>query len=221
MTSQVNLLGEDYLKNRTNKEWLRELRLPSYQRNPAIANLREVLLRGLRSALSSWPRVDRDTLEDLVQDALLKIMGNIDSFRGECRFTTWALKIAVRTALSELRRRHWRNISLEAPGNPALPIISETLVEKTAGPEQQAIQRLLLKTLNRIISSELTERQRSALIAVRVQGMPIDEVARRMGTNRNSLYKLMYDARKHLKKAILAEGLTPREILDAFDDRKS
>ena len=79
------------------------------------------------------------------------------------------------------------------------------------------MQNDILDVLRRVITEELTDKQRQALIAVRFQGMPMAEVARRMGTNTNALYKLLFDARKRLKQRILAKGLSPEDILDAFD----
>jgi RNA polymerase sigma-70 factor (ECF subfamily) len=73
-----------------------------------------------------------------------------------------------------------------------------------------------LSTLSRIIATELTDKQRQALVAARIHGMPLEEVARRMGTNRNALYKLLHDARQRLKKRMMDEGLSPQDVLAAF-----
>ncbi len=200
---------------RTNQEWLDALRGPG--RDKALADLRAFLVRGLRYALPNQASVTEADLEDFAQEALL-ILAGLDSFRGESRFTTWAQKIAVRVALTELRRHRWRDVSLdEMTGFPdADPFIPDTLADPSAGPEQQAIQRMLLSTLRRIIATELTDRQRQALVAARIHGMPLEEVARRMGTNRNALYKLLHDARQRLKKRMMAEGLSPQDVLAAF-----
>ena len=212
------------MTERTNQEWLAALRGPRHEK--ALADLRALLVRGLRYALASWAVVDEAILEDFAQDALLKILDGLDSFRGESRFITWAQKIAVRVALTELRRHRWRDVSLdEMTGSPdADPstgvrrrlLLPDTLADPSAGPEQQAIQRMLLSTLRRIIATELTDKQRQALVAARFHGMPLEEVARRMGTNRNALYKLLHDARQRLKKRMMAEGLSPQDVLAAF-----
>jgi len=205
---------------RTNQEWLDALRGPG--RDKALADLRAFLVRGLRWAdghgLANQASVTEADLEDFAQEALLKILAGLDSFRGESRFTTWAQKIAVRVALTELRSHRWRDVSLdEMTGFPdANAFIPDTLADPSAGPEQQAIQRMLLSTLRRIIATELTDRQRQALVAARIHGMPLEEVARRMGTNRNALYKLLHDARQRLKKRMMAEGLSPQDVLAAF-----
>jgi RNA polymerase sigma-70 factor (ECF subfamily) len=203
------------MKERTNQEWLTDLRGP--ERDEALADLRAFLVRGLGYAFASRSDVDEAILEDFAQDALLKILAALDTFRGESKFTTWAQKIAVRVGLTELRRRRWQDVSLngmvEARGMDFTP---EAMVDRTAGPDQQAMQHMLLDKLRQLIATELTDKQRQALVAVRIQGMPLEEVARRMGTNRNALYKLLHDARQRLKKKMEAEGLTPEEVLAAF-----
>jgi RNA polymerase sigma-70 factor (ECF subfamily) len=200
---------------RTNEEWLAALRGP--EQEEALADLRAFLVRGLGYALANRSDVDDQILEDFAQDALLKILNALDTFRGESRFTTWAQKIAVNVAFTELRRRRWQDTSLEAiTEGTSLDFVPDMLIDRTAGPDQQAVQSAFLETLRRLISTELTDKQRQALIAIRIQGMPLEEVARRMGTNRNALYKLLHDARQRLKKEMEEEGLSPQDVLAAF-----
>jgi len=204
------------MTERTNQEWLAALRGP--ERDDALADLRAFLVRGLRYALASWPNVDEAALEDFAQDALLKILKGLDSFRGESRFTTWAQKIAVHVAFTELRRLRWRDVSLNGlKESRDIDFVPNTMVDPSAGPEKQAMQRQVLSTLRRLIETELTDKQRQALVAARLHGMPIEEIARRMGSNRNALYKLLYDARQRLKKHLLAEGLSLQDVLAAFE----
>jgi RNA polymerase sigma-70 factor (ECF subfamily) len=201
---------------RTNEEWLTALR--GSRRDEALADLRTFLVRGLRYALASWSGVDEAALEDFAQDALLRILNGLDSFWGESRFTTWAQKIAVNVAFTELRRRRWQDVSLNGlRQSQDGDFIPDTLVDPVAGPEKQALQRMMLSNLRRLIATELTDKQQQALVAVRIHDIPLAEVARRMGTNRNALYKLLHDARQRLKKRMMAEGLSPQEMLAAFD----
>jgi RNA polymerase sigma-70 factor (ECF subfamily) len=201
---------------RTSEEWLSDLR--GEGQDEALSDLRALLKRGLTYALSGRPNVDEGSIEDFCQDALLKILDKLDTFRGESQFTTWAQKVAVYTALTELRRRRWRDVSLNGivesrEGDDSLAILTDS----TAGPEQETAQGMLITMLQRLIREELTDKQRQAMTAAVFKGMPLDEVARRMGTNRNALYKLMHDARKRLKKRMLAEGLSAQDVLAAFD----
>jgi RNA polymerase sigma-70 factor (ECF subfamily) len=202
------------MADRTNQEWLDALRGPG--REDALSDLRVLLVRGLRRAL---PDVPEQNLEDFVQEALLKILAGLDSFRGESRFTTWAFKIAVHEAFTELRRRRWQNISLqdlvarydEGDFTPA------ALADQAPSPEQRVTQQMLLEIVRRLIDEELTDLQRQAMVAAVFGGMPGDEVARRMGTNRNALYKLLYDARRRLQSRLLARGLSVDDVMEAFE----
>src|SRR3712207_2512113 len=199
-------------KERSNDQWLAALRGP--RKDQALAELRTILVRGLRAALRGGANGTESLVEDFAQEALIKILANLDSFRGECRFTVWAQKVAVRTAFAEMRRRKWRDVSLdeailghkESVGVP---------VDSLADPEQFATQRTIMAEFRRFVDEELTDKQRRALLAA-LGGMHLEEVARRMGTNRNALYKLLHDARKRLKRRMVAEGLSPQEVLGAF-----
>ncbi len=204
------------MADRTNQQWLAELRGP--ERQSALADLRALLLRGLRYALMDRYGVSEAHLEDFVQEALLKILDGLDTFRGESHFITWANKIAVRVAFSELRRKRWEDVSLQdllAPyGEDFTPAF---LTDPDPSPEKRVTQEALLALVQRTIKQDLTARQRQAITAVMVGGMSLEEVARRMDTNRNALYKLIHDARQRLQRALLAQGLSPEEILAAFE----
>jgi RNA polymerase sigma-70 factor (ECF subfamily) len=183
----------------------------------ALADLYDLLVRGLRAALGSYGAGVDANAEDFAQEALIKITGNLGSFRGESRFTTWAQKIAMNVALTELKRRRWRDVSLQdlvarreaAARGPADPRLT---------PEQLTFQNMVLRELHRIVDEELTDKQREAVVAVILEGMPVSEVAKRMGTNQNALYKLLHDARRKLKRRMEVAGLSPHEVLAAFDE---
>jgi RNA polymerase sigma-70 factor (ECF subfamily) len=158
-------------------------------------------------------------IEDFAQDALVKILASLDGFRGESRFTTWARKIAVRVAFTELRRRRWKDVSLQGlldkygdgDFTPAL------LADSSPAPPELAMQGMVAELLRELIENELTARQRDAMTAVMAGHMPLEEVARRMGTNRNALYKLLHDARLRLKQLLEMRGLSAADVLAAYD----
>lgn len=206
------------MTQRTNQEWMEALREPISEE--ALTDLREILLRGLRASLSRRVNTDLDALtEDFAQEALLKILKSLETFRSESRFTTWAQKIAIHVAFTELRRRRWKDVSLqdiiETPeGDEYTPAI---LTDPSASPEMEATQNNMLDVVRGLIENELTEKQRTAIIAILQGGMPLDEVARKMNTNRNALYKLIHDARRRLQDRLEEKvGLTAEEVLALF-----
>ncbi len=189
----------------------------------AFADLRLELLRAIKSYLtkrhgSSEPfhsEETRDLAEDCAQEAILIIQAKLESFRGESRFMTWAYSIAIRVVLGELRRRRWRKATIErAQLGQVLPVWP---IEEP-GPERSLQRQEAWALLTRLIDTTLTPLQRTVVVAHAFQGMPLDEVAAWLGTNRNSLYKLIHDARKRLKRALLVERVTHKDLIAMFDE---
>lgn len=205
------------MQTRSNEEWLNDLR--GENQDQAIEDLRRVLKRGLIYALSSRIQTDLETqVDDFVQDAILRILDKMDTFRGESQFTTWAQKVAVRVAFTEMRRQRWKDISIEdllpEDSGDFTPLV---LSDPSPDPEKRASQTIMLEMVDEMLKTEITERQRTALLAIMHGGMPLDEVARQMDTNRNALYKLLHDARKQMRSRLLEKGLTPQEVLEVFE----
>lgn len=206
------------MQTRTNEEWLSDLR--GDNQDLAIGDLTRVLKRGLIYALSSRIQTDLETqVDDFVQDSVLRILDKMDTFRGESKFTTWAQKVAVRVAFTEMRRQRWKDISIEdlmpEDSGDFTPLV---LSDPSPDPEQRTSQTLMLEMVDEMLKTDLTERQRTALMAVMHGGMPLEEVARRMDTNRNALYKLLHDARKQMRSRLVEKGLTPQEVLEVFEN---
>jgi len=191
------------------------------ERESALADLHEILLRLLPRALIRWLSAGDPALaplvEDVAQETLLRVLDKLNSFEGRSQFTTWVYKIAVRIALTELRRERWKETSLDEMSDEGMPDNEPWLAATDEpGPESISEQRDALQHLQRILSEELTGKQRQALTAVGIQGMPLEEAARRLGTNRNALYKMMHDARLRLKNRLEKEGLPVESLLEMF-----
>ncbi|GAB4419070.1 MAG: sigma-70 family RNA polymerase sigma factor [Anaerolineales bacterium] len=210
------------MSTRDNKQWLADLRASGERHASAIADLRAVIARGLPFALSRWlspsnPQFDA-LVEEVTQETLLRVLDQMDTFEGRSQFTTWVHKIAIRIALTELRRKRWQDSSLdEIVDNEDMPTPQGLLRDTGASPEQSAERADMLAHVKRVINEELTERQRNALVMLGIQGMPMEETAKKLNTNRNALYKLLHDARLRLKKRLEEEGFSAQEILAAFE----
>jgi len=210
------------MEKRTNEKWLADLRSTGADRDAALEDLRQIILSGLPYALSKWlPSSDPQFVplaEEVAQDTLLRVLDRLDTFEGRSQFTTWVHTIAVRIALTELRRQKWRDVSLESLTDEDDPDILPLQIKSDIPATETLVERAdLLDRVQRIIDEELTEKQRRALVAVAFKGMPLGEVARRMGMERNALYKLLHDARLHLKKRMEKEGILTSDVFEAIE----
>jgi len=210
------------MSERSNEEWLTSLRSTDKAKQGALADLREIILNSLPYALSKYlhptnPHFD-PLIQEVAQESLLRVMDRLETFEGRSKFTTWVHTISVRIALTELRRARWKEVSLDElqsgmESDDKMLEMPDQDMDVEASAEQSEIMAMIQKTMMEI----LTEKQRKALMAVAVRGMPIAEVADRMGSNRNALYKLLHDARLKLKSHFEERGITPENILSSFE----
>ncbi len=212
------------MTTRTNEAWLSELRSSGSTREDALEDLRSVIQKGLPYALSRWLSPDQpqfnSLVEEVTQETLLRVLDQLGTFEGRSQFTTWVHKIAVRIALTELRRKRWRDASLdELTENEDIPPPPGLLADPQAGPETSAERADMMVRVRRIIDEELTERQRQALLLLGVQDMPMEDAARKLKTNRNALYKLLHDARLRLKNRLSMEDINAHEVLALFEQK--
>ncbi len=218
------------MTERTNEAWLADLRAEPEVQARALTDLQARLQRGIfyylsreRSDLSGLSNHELTQMaEDLAQDATLRVMENLDSFRGDSLFTTWATRIATRVAISDLRRARYKDFSLDdlTANGDLLPLTSNPVAStKPPSPERAAEQAEILSKIQTALDEVLTERQQQALIAVTVRGVPLEVVAEQMNTNRNALYKLLHDARRKLKTHLESQNISMDYVLNLFQDQ--
>lgn len=162
--------------SRDNDHWIADLRA---EQESALADLREALVRNLRRGVTQ--RADDESfLEDIAQESLMRVLDRLDQFEGRSRFLTWATAIAIRIAYSELRRSRWKDVSLDEfmSGSEFIP---ERAIDRDASPDARLTHQSLLESLQQVIQTDLTEKQRTALLA-EIKGMPQDEIARHLGS---------------------------------------
>ncbi len=201
-------------QSRDNAEWVRALRAGGADGEAAQRDLRLFVVRGLRRILSSRGVAD-DLSEDFAQETLMRVRERLGEFRGESRFTTWVLSIAIRLVFDELRHRRWKDVSFETvTADARTPVAFEPRVE--ASQEKRALRERVLAALRQVLQNKLTPRQRDVLVA-ELNGMPHAEIAARLGMNRNALYKLSHDARKRVKAHLEAAGVSAGDVLWVFE----
>ena len=190
-------------------EWLRVLAGAGPRREVALSRLHGMLLRIARGEV--WRRGPRlqltgPELDDLAYqaaaDALIAITGKLGQFRGASRFTTWAYKFVILEVSAKIGRHFWRH--------PSVPFDAEDW-DRLPGrfgfdPAQEAEWRDLLAALHRAVDAELTARQRRVFVAIVLNSVPLDTLVIEMDSNRNAIYKTLFDARRKLRAVLVANG---------------
>jgi RNA polymerase sigma-70 factor (ECF subfamily) len=198
------------LADAESREWLRCLRAEGATREEAIARLHGLLLRAARFEVArrrpALPHVRGDELDDIAteaaDDALMSVLRRLDDFRGASRFTTWVYKFALLEAAVKLRKRAWQGREV-----PLEPESWSVFASPGLGPAAEVEQGELLSILQAAIGDVLTPHQRRVLVALAVNGIPIDVLADRLHSTRGALYKTLHDARRKLRAHLDECGL--------------
>lgn len=179
-------------------------------RDKAISQLREALVRGLSKALAG--RYGKPvSAEDVAQEALVKILRTLDRFEQKSKFITWSMTIAIRIGISDLRRKHHADQSIELfQSNDGGRF--EIAGDNYANSPELHCKTELLQTLQNLVETDLTEKQRIVIRAY-LSDYSTDGIAKAMGMNRNAVYKLFHDARQKLKSGIQAAGYDTDDVL--------
>jgi RNA polymerase sigma-70 factor (ECF subfamily) len=194
------------------RRWLARLAPGARDRDGAIAEL-HVLLRGAarfevvrRAAM--LPHLRGEQLDDIAvqaaDDALVAVLAKLGTYRGASRFTTWAYKFALLEASTAMRRRAWQHREVVL-GAEEWSVLSHS----RPTPEADAQTAELLRAIAAACKAELTTHQREVLVALAIDGVPIDVLAERLNTTRGALYKTLHDARRKLRRRMAADGLLP------------
>ena len=199
------------------RAWLDDLRTVGRTKDEAIARLHALLLRAARFEIArrrvTMPYLRGDELDDLAaeaaDDAVVSVLRRLDDFRGLSRFSTWAYKFALLEAAVKLRKRAWQSREI--------PLEDETwnrLASARPGPDDQAETGVLLDAVREGIANGLTPHQRRVLLALAVDGVPIDVLADRLGSTRGALYKTLHDARRKLRAHLAERGVALGQWLE-------
>ena len=212
---------------RTNQEWLHDLTASGATQEAAIADLRDLLLRAalyfFSRNLNDFEKHNGDEIlqraEDCAQDALIAVLNHLPDFRGDSKFTTWAYKFAINIALMAARRERWKGVSLDELVSSSESHFFEWILQDKvdgAAPEESALQSEVRRIIQDVIKHDLTDKQRHVLTMMVFNEVPLDEVVRHLGSNRNAVYKMLHDARRKIKSSLQARGFEIGEMLSLF-----
>jgi len=189
--------------------WLRRLEASGGERQAAERELHARLVRialaevRRRSASTpvAGPELD-DVAHQAAGDAMLAILAKLGDFRGESRFITWAYRFVILEVSSKLGRHYWRDppVALDAGQWERLPD------RLGIDPEQQAESAGILAEVRRVVEDDLTAHQRRVFVAIVVDGIPLNALAAELDLGRNAIYKVIFDARRKIRRALVANG---------------
>ncbi len=192
------------------RAWIEALGDQGAARDDAIARLHALLLRAARFEVGrrrpTLPHLRGNELDDIAleaaDDALVSVLARLEDFEGRSRFSTWAYKFALLEAAVKLRKRSWQGREI-----PLEPESWSLFADRGSSPEDDAEQSELLREIREATESVLTPHQRRVLVAIALNGVPIDVLAERLGSTRGALYKTLHDARQKLRAHLAARGL--------------
>ena len=199
---------------RENRAWVRDLSSGGDRRELASRRLYEFLQRAARAEAGRraarlrlvGPELD-DIAHQAAADALLTICRKVETFRGDCKFTTWAYKFVIFDVAAKVNRHFWQRADVAFDDEDWERLPARVGIE----PESHAESRDLMDAVHRAVDEKLTARQRMVFVAMVLKGMPTDVLADQLGATHNAIYKMMFDARRKLRTALVDAGYLPEQ----------
>lgn len=189
--------------------WLHRLGAAGAERPAAERELHARLVRIARAEVrrrSGSTPVNGQELDDLAHqaadDAMLAILAKLEDFRGESRFITWAYRFVILEVSAKLGRHYWRHpsVALDAGQWERLPD------RFGIDPARHAEAAGVLAEVRRVVEEELTAHQRRIFVAIVVDQVPRDALVAELGLQKNAIYKVIFDARRKIRRALVAKG---------------
>lgn len=210
--SQVRVVSAEVA--RENRAWVRDLSSCGDRRELASRRLYEFLQRAARAEAGRraarlrlvGPELD-DIAHQAAADALLAICGKVETFRGDCKFTTWAYKFVIFDVAAKVNRHFWQRAGVAFDDEDWDRLPARLGIE----PEAHAESRDLMDAVHRAVDEKLTAKQRMVFVALVLNGMPTDVLADQLGATHNAIYKVMFDARRKLRTALVEAGYLPEQ----------
>jgi len=173
-----------------------------YQRGEVRAF--EVLLTRHRRAIYNFILRfvgDRETAEDLLQEAFLRVIKGAEAYKRQAKFTTWLYTIARNLCVDQTRRRkHRKHASLDAPidATDDSGTLLDVIPSGEMASDRVAANKQLHATMQRAIE-ELSEDQREVFLMREVLDLPFKQIADVVGVPENTVKSRMRYALEKLR----------------------
>lgn len=143
---------------------------------------------------------DEEEAEDVAQEVFIAVFKNIDSFRGDAKFSTWLFRIASNRAKNRVKylaRRH-RQSHQDLDDTPESNIDANPVGGDTDRPDERAMGRELEDVVQRGLR-ELDEKYRDVVVLRDIEDLTYDEMAEALDVPEGTIKSRLYRARSKLK----------------------
>ena len=146
-------------------------------------------------------RNDEDA-EDVLQDAFLKAYTHLDNFKGDSKFYTWIVRIAVNEALMRLRKRKTdRSVPLDEPVELGEETVQREIAVWEDNPEQQYSQEEWRRILDEAVES-LKPDFRTVFVLRDIEELSTEETAETLGISVPAVKSRLLRARLALRERL-------------------
>ncbi len=171
---------------------------------------RELVRRYERPVFSLVYRMvrDRETAEDLAQDAFIKVLNHIDRYSPEFKFSSWVFKIANNVAIDHLRRRRLDTVSMDGSPHASSAAEVEASTFDVASDQESALDEMEARELGDAIESAiglLRPEYRACIMLRHVEGRSYEEIASTLDLPLGTVKTYIHRARHELRRAL--EGI--------------
>jgi len=153
---------------------------------------------------------NREDAEEVSQDSFTRAFLHMDAFRGDSRFYTWLVRIAINQSLMKLRTRRSRELHLDRPATTDVATSFAEVADNAPTPEQRYSQAELRQILAAAMS-KLPMTFREVLVLREVEERSTEETARMLGLSISAVKSRALRGRQKLHE-VLTKHFRPSEL---------
>jgi len=150
-----------------------------------------------------------ETAEDIVQEAFVRVLKNLDRFDTRFRFSTWLFTIAKRLYVNSIQKHR--------------PMYDSDAVSEFQGtsstPSREVVRGETIANIRSVIDfalAELGPQQREIILLFHQQNWPITEIALYLSMPEGTVKSHLHRARNRMKKAIQSSELMHQHVQEAW-----
>src|SRR6201994_2647338 len=145
---------------------------------------------------------NREDAEDVLQETFMKAYEHLDQFKGDSKFYTWIVRIAVNQALMKLRRRKTdKSVSLDE----TIDTGEDTMVREIAAWDEDPEKRLSREEMGEILDTAIQSLEapyRSVFVLRDIEELSTEETAEALDLSVPAVKSRLLRARLQLREKL-------------------